>query len=161
MCIKEKIIQTLKEASGGLTLLEDDFFIFGSAALILSGIEVGSTKDIDLLTSACSAGVLKRVWGDYRLDIPQKKSGLFRSDRQIYQFHSMQVEVSGDLQILKDGDWVDVRIHDYELVYIDDFAVKVPSLREQKRLLELFGREKDLQRLNLIDRYLNKGENCL
>ncbi len=152
--ISDKIKFTLHEAAGGLKLLNGDFYIYGGAALVLSGIDIGETGDIDILTTSAHSDLLKTVWADKLIAVAGKKeSELFRSAFAQYRFLDMMVEVSGDLEICKDNVWQPVLIHQYDTIQIGDLPVKVPTVEEQIRLLRLFGRTKDLQRLTLIENF--------
>lgn len=51
----------------------------------------------------------------------------------------------------KNGIWQNVHISDFCEVPIGNMVVKIPTLDEQKRLLLLFGRDKDLKRIRLFD----------
>lgn len=149
-----KIKFTLHEAAAGLKLLNGDFYIFGGAAMVLSGIDIGETADIDILTTSAHSDLLKTVWAEKLLAVAVKKeSELFRSAFAQYKFTDMMVEVSGDLEICKDTVWQPVLIHHYHTIQIGDLSVKVPTVEEQIRLLRLFGRAKDLQRLTLVENF--------
>ena len=149
--IKEKIIRTLEEAIPGLAMLEDNFFVIGASAIILSGIEIGNTSDIDILTSARDAEKLKKVWKDKIEANPlMKESDLFKSDFSRYNFTEMDVEIQGDLVIYKENRWMEVNVHKYTSVEINNLPIKIPTIEDQMRILLLFGREKDMKRLELI-----------
>ena len=149
--IKEKIIRTLHEATSGLNSLEDDFFIIGASAIILSGIKIGETNDIDILTSVHDADKLKNAWKDKIEKNPQlKESELFRSDFSRYNFSEMDIEIQGNLHVYKENRWVEVKIGQYTPTTIGDLSLKIPTIDEQIRILQLFGREKDMKRLHLI-----------
>jgi len=153
----DQIKSTLQEAAEGLKLLDGEYCIIGASALILMGIDVGETGDIDVLTSSDNSEKLKVFWADKLVKRPRlKESGLFRSNFGQYQFSTMEVEISGDLEIYKAEKWVPITVDHYHTIQLKDLSVKLPTLDEQIRLLKLFGREKDLKRLNRINEILNK-----
>ena len=151
MTIKEKVIRTLHKASFGLQQLKDDFFIIGSAALILSDVDIKHTEDIDIVTSKRDAELLTQVWSEYDLHFTPKDSELFRSDLSRYDFGLLDIEITGGLEVCKNGKWEPLLAYDYETYPIADLLIKIPTLVEQKNILHLFGREKDLQKIKLID----------
>jgi len=153
MEIKEKIIQTLISVADELDGLKAEWFIYGGAATILSGIDIGTTSDIDILTTSAGTGELRTALKRYMETSPKtKEDDLFRSDFVRFRLPLMEIEASGDLQIKKDGAWRDVIIREYDVLTLGGITAKVPTLSEQKRLLTLFGRAKDLRRLELLNR---------
>ncbi|MBB4037511.1 hypothetical protein GGR21_003428 [Dysgonomonas hofstadii] len=149
--IREKIIRTLNEATPGLELLEDDFFVIGASAIILSGIEIGNTNDIDILTSTRDSAKLKKIWNDKIENNPlMKESELFKSDFSRYSFSEMDIEIEGDLLVYKENHWLEVNVHKYVSIEINNLFIKIPTIEEQMRILRLFGREKDMKRLKLM-----------
>lgn len=149
--IKEKIYSTLKEASGALKLLKDDYFIIGASALILSGVNVRQTFDIDILTSRRDAGELKILWTNKISDNHTPSDpDLFRSAFSRFKFRELDIEVMGGLEVNKNGVWTPLLIQDYNVLAIEDFEFKIPTLQEQMNILLFFGRGKDLQKLELI-----------
>lgn len=151
--MKNRILATLLEASEGLKSLDDDYYIIGSSAMILSGIDVGTTNDIDILTTSRNSSISQRVWSDRLIEKPEiKESNLFKSDLACFQFPEMQIEVIGDLKVFKDNDWVSLKINDYNLFTLNNIEIKIPTLTEQIRILNLFGRSKDMKRISIINK---------
>lgn len=56
----------------------------------------------------------------------------------------------GGLQLHGKSGWVPVGIDEVITVDMEDFVVPIPSVAEQIRVLEAFGRPKDLQRVVLL-----------
>ncbi|NBA88924.1 hypothetical protein GVN16_24325 [Emticicia sp. CRIBPO] len=153
--IKEKIHALLKEINKDLTLLNDPFYVIGASALILSGVEVENTFDIDLLTSARDADLLKTIWKDRQLNTYIPADGhQFRSNFGRFGFGDMDVEVMGNLEVCRNDKWVPLRVEEPVKISGDGFEVHVPSLADQKRILHFFGRPKDHQKIRLIEKYL-------
>lgn len=151
----EKINQVLREAYPALKLLQDDCFVIGSAALILSGVEIDYTSDIDILTSERDANCLKEVWKDKHVKgYVTQQDDLFRSNFSRYDFGAMDVEIMGNLEVWKDNSWEPLIIRDYTHFTRDDIRVKLPTIEELKRILRWFGRDKDFQKLKLIESQL-------
>jgi hypothetical protein len=148
--IKEKIVAVLREAHPALNQLQDEFFVIGAAALIISGIPINDTMDIDLLTSSRDADKLKVLWKDRRLNYKPSEITRFKSNFARFQFDFLDVEVMGDLEVYSEGQWCKVTVNDFKLFPLNDSQIKVPTLGEQVRILQLFGRQKDKDKIGLI-----------
>jgi len=101
--IKKKIIAVLEKAHPALNQLQDEFFIIGTSALILSDIPINDTKDIDLLTSSRDADNLKKLWKERLLNYKPTEITRFKSNFARFQFGSLDVEVMGDLEVYSKG----------------------------------------------------------
>ena len=142
----------MHQAYPALSRLEDDYFLIGSSALALTGINIASTNDIDILTSRKNADDLKINWSDrLKANYQPEEVSLFRSNFARYDFDTMDIEVMGDLEIKKNNVWTPVVVQDYSLYEKDGYQIKIPTLEEQKRILLLFDRGKDKEKLKLIN----------
>lgn len=151
MVLNEKISLVLNQAYPTLRQLEDDIFLIGSSALVLSGIKIHAANDIDILTSRKNVDELKINWtNDLRTDYKPKSSSLFRSNFARFDFQIMDIELMGGLEVKKGNNWVAVVIEDFFIYEKDGYRIKIPTLKEQKRILQLFGRSKDKKKLKLI-----------
>ena len=141
----------MNQAYPTLSQLEDDYFLIGSSALALTGINIASTNDIDILTSRKNADELKIKWSDrQKTNYQPVGSSHFRSNFARFDFDTMDIEVMGGLEVKKSNAWIPVIIEDYFLYERDGYQVKIPTLEEQKRILLLFDRSKDKEKLKLI-----------
>ena len=155
MTIKEKIFYTLEEASHSLHLLKDNFYLIGSAALILSGFELDKMYDIDILVSDRDADFLREEWGNQLIkDHITSDDKLFSSKFARYKFSVLDIEIMGELKVNKNGIWERLEITENESIADGNFQIKIPTLNEQNRILQLFGREKDKKRIKLIEKQL-------
>jgi len=150
--MKQRIISQLLSLKHDLNSLQDNFYIIGSSGLILQDIEIGNTGDIDIVASDKDAESLKMLWKQYiRVNPKTKEDDLFISNFASYDFDLMDVEVMGELRIHINGTFEKLTISEFLEIKLDtDFTVKVPSLEEFKRILSLFGREKDLVKLKIL-----------
>ena len=149
MKIKDKITQSLASITVELQEISPDFYVIGASAMILSGIEVGETADIDILTTEMNS------CKTYMEISPEtKEDDLFRSNFARFKLPLMDIEVMGDLQIKKNDIWQSVCVKEYEEIFIGNLIIKIPTIEEQKRILSLFGREKDLKRILILNHYL-------
>ena len=64
------------------------------------------------------------------------------------------VELMGGLEVSCRGNWEKLLIQDFVTFKIGRHFVKTPSLKENIRILQLFGREKDLARARQIEIFL-------
>ena len=152
MTNKEKIIQTLKEALPTLKNLKDNFYIIGSTALLLSDIKIDNISDIDILTTENDAEFLRTEWENRIIkNHVLIDSELFSSKFSRNRFSVLDIEILGGLKINIKGEWTKLEIFEYITVTIDNFDIKIPTLKEQKRILSLFGRKKDIDKLNKIE----------
>lgn len=152
--MKAQICAVLEEAVPALKHTRDEFFIIGASALILAGIEIETTPDIDILLTTRDAQYLQREWKDKRQDnfIPDGQA-LFRSAFSRYHFGAMDLELMGDLEVYVGGAWQPVIVYEYTTITIAGFPFRILTLREQARILKLFGREKDLKKIALLDQH--------
>ncbi len=150
--MKEPIHSVLTQARESLQQVQDDAFIIGSSALVLSGIEISKVNDIDLLVSTRDAEFLKKAWSDRIIkDYIPPQGDLFRSTFARFRFAGMDIEVIGDLEVHRNGTWTPVNITRYRTITIEGQMVKIPTLEEQIRIFRLLGRDKDLQKVKLIE----------
>ncbi|GGD71371.1 hypothetical protein GCM10011514_39310 [Emticicia aquatilis] len=148
----EKIKESITYISEDLTHLQDPFWVVGSSALVLAGIQLESIDDIDLLTSNRDADFLKQLWQNNKLEAYSPAHGdKFLSNFGRFRFGEILIEVMGELKVFHENKWQILRINDWQEVVINEkLSVKIPTLAEQYRIFKLFGREKDLKKANLI-----------
>ena len=155
MKIKDKITQSLASITVELQEISPDFYVIGASAMILSGIEVGETADIYILTTEMNSCKLQHLLKTYMEISPEtKEDDLFRSNFARLKLPLMDIEVMGDLQIKKNDIWQSVCVKEYKEIFIGNLIIKIPTIEEQKRILSLFGREKDLKRILILNHYL-------
>lgn len=155
MSIPEKIKQSIAILSDDLSKLQDPVYIIGSSALVLTGITLETTDDIDLLTSHQDAEYLKSHWQRNKLgEYSPKDSNKFRSNFGRFQWHNILVEVMGDLEVFDNGEWQKLQINEHFEISINQLSIRVPALKEQERIFRLFGRPKDLAKADKIIKYI-------
>ena len=155
MTVEEKITCTLAEAFPALQLLRDNFHLIGSAALFLSGIRMDEIYDIDILVSERDADFLSVEWENRLIkEHVTTNDELFSSKFARYRFSFLDIEIMGDLKVNIRGIWQPLEITENESVTTEIHEIRVPTLEKQKKILQLFGREKDKQRIKLIDKQL-------
>jgi hypothetical protein len=129
----------------------DDWWIIGSAAIVLHGRKVPHVKDVDLLMSAADAETfLKRTGVPVRAGQADDR---FRSlVFGLWSRPPIPVEVMGGFSVAGDGGWREVMLSTREPVSVAGACVYVPSAEELVKLLHLFGRAKDFERARLLGR---------
>jgi ABC-type multidrug transport system ATPase subunit len=77
----------------------------------------------------------------------------FRSDpyHRVDRPGCLPIETMGDLEVLSNGIWRKVRPETRVAVDIGDATVFIPTLDEQLAILRLFGREKDLAKVGMVE----------
>ncbi|PXV61803.1 hypothetical protein SAMN04487785_10334 [Dyella jiangningensis] len=124
--------------------------VIGSAAALLAGADVG-VADVDLLTSREDAERLMALWSDRREHVYEPAGAeRFRSHFARFRFPGLPVEVMGGLELNQGDGWKPVRAGRLTLAGLNGLAVPVPSVEDQIRILESFGREKDVRRASVL-----------
>ena len=124
MKIKDKITQSLASITVELQEISPDFYVIGASAMILSGIEVGETADIDILTTEMNSCKLQHLLKTYMEISPEtKEDDLFRSNFARFKLPLMDIEVMGDLQIKKNDIWQSVCVKEYEEIFIGNLII--------------------------------------
>ena len=80
-----------------------------------------------------------------------KEDDLFHSSFARFKLPLMDIEVMGNLQVKKNNIWQSVYVNEYNEVFIGDLIIRIPTIEEQKRILSLFGREKDLKKILILN----------
>lgn len=117
--------------------------VIGSSAALLLGAEV-SASDVDVLVSGHDAATLAEQWADRReaSDVPGDTTW-FRAHVARFRFSGMPVDVIDGLERPTADGWQTVHAGKLVLAGVNGLAVPVPSLDDQIRLVESFGRDKD------------------
>jgi hypothetical protein len=154
--MKRKVTELLALIYPDLQQLENDYFIIGSCALLLSGLSISTITDLDLLMSSVDAAKLKYKWSHRtRKGFTPENQHLFRSNFARFDFGELDVEVMGDLEVNKNNQWQRILVEQVKEISIENMKIKTPTLQEQKRIFLLFGREKDVAKANQIEEYQN------
>lgn len=128
-----------------------DWWIIGSGALVLSGIDGIAPEDIDILASRQTALAFLEHWGmEPGRPVPHPR---FRSDpyARIKWPGCLDIEVMGDLEVRTGGAWQKVVLPSRLPVRVGTAQLFVAPLDDQIALLRLFGREKDLAKARLLE----------
>ncbi len=130
----------------------DRWCLIGSAGALMLGADVG-VADVDVLVSRSDAEALMVLWADRRdLAHAPADGDRFRSHFARFRFPGLPVELMGDLEVDAGDGWQPVSPGKLVLVGLAGLAVPVPSLDEQIRIFESFGRAKDRLRADTLRR---------
>jgi hypothetical protein len=157
--ISPRLLATLATALPAMAqAFRDPWWVIGSAAMRLGGIGRLEPADVDLLCSAGDAERLIAAWQEH-VDTAYTPYGddRFRSCFARFRHLPVPLEVMGDLQVRVGSDWQPVRVGASQQVRCDGHAIAIPTWREQIRILRLFGRDKDLAKVDLISSYIEAG----
>ena len=125
----------------------DRWCLIGSAAALLLGAQT-SAADVDVLTSRADADTLMVAWAPRREPaFTPADDDLFRSHFARFRFPGVPVEVMGALELRIADRWQSVQPGRLVLASVNGVAVPVPCIDDQIRLLESFGRQKDVRRI--------------
>lgn len=134
----------------------DEWWIIGSAAMVLCGVET-ETQDVDVFGSEAVIAAVVEVLG---LDpLPPSHDHLFRSTvfAACQPPDGVPVEFMGGFEVWSGNAWRPLQLHTRCRIETAKGPVFVPELSEQITVLELFGRDKDLRRADLIRNFLSTG----
>lgn len=143
------LAQTLEMLGQAAADARDDWWLIGSAAVVLHGGKIPHVRDVDLMMSARDADEFLRQAGVQRGGA--EPSERFRS--QVFgtwETPPVRVEVFAGFELATDGLWREVCFSTREPFNVGDATVYAPSRRELARLLRSFGRSKDLERAKLL-----------
>jgi hypothetical protein len=144
-----ELAETLGRISEAASHAIDPWWIIGSAAVVLHGGNVPHVKDVDLLMSARDADALLRRIGE----VPRGGTGNGRFRSEVFGTWSkppIPVEAFGGFEVAVAGSWRRVSLATREAVTVGTARVFVPARDELVRLLESFGRPKDVERAALL-----------
>lgn len=136
----------LRRITEFLSETADPWWVLGSAAMALIGVDPGEIRDIDVLVSASDAEALMTAYS-----LPNEADGGTEGFRSTYflkpDLGDVPVEVMGGYQIRTAGLWTPVEPLSRQRITIDNAVVYIPNRKEQIEILKQLGRPKDLARL--------------
>lgn len=127
--------------------------VYGSCALALNGVPGVDVHDVDILLSSGGVQRLMQQLPQTRLLTDDRPGSRFLSLHARVYIRDVEVDLSGDLQLLAQGKWSPVQV---EHVCLTE-GIRYASLPDCVRLLRQFGRPKDFTRLELVDAACSQG----
>jgi len=145
------ISEFISQASKDLDTLRDNYFVIGSAAMVLMGCKLPKIADINILTSSADANRIKELWEPkIKTDHVYEYERIFRSNSSRFDFGFIDAEVMGNLEVNAGQQWIPLVIGQFVTVEVNGHALKVPTLKEQYRIYRFFGRPKDLEKSKIL-----------
>jgi hypothetical protein len=149
VAIPPALIETLSLISPDLDALQEDWWLIGSAALVLSGVALPDVQDIDILTTPAGAAFLAERWGP-----SAARSGPtehFRSDVFFKRTDTpLPIDVMAGFEVNTPDGWTPVRPKTRVALAWLGGLYFAPSHLELLDMLALFGRPKDRERAALL-----------
>lgn len=145
-------LQSAIEWVSGIMPADADWWIIGSTAVALLGIEV-SVADVDVIAAS---DVITAVIAGIGLEpLPPKADALFRSRpfARLERPGMLPVEFMGGLEVNGPDGWRPLLIASRRAVRAGRATVYIPSPEEQIEIFHRFGRPKDLRRADLVSRF--------
>lgn len=132
------------------TELQDPWWVFGGAAMVLAGLEDLHTPDVDVMASPRDARRLIAALGGQPVEDPSE--GMFRS-RVFGQILTtpIPIDVMAEMEVRSGAEWSPVRFQTRVPVNTDAGVIHIPSVAEQIEICRQFGRPKDLQRAERLE----------
>jgi hypothetical protein len=131
---KENIIKMINNE---IDIPRDKFFVGSGSALVLHGVK-DYTNDIDLV-----------VENDYFFNELSKKYKI-----ESAKFNGKRIEINNDIECFNIDSWAP-EVYDYETETVE--GLQVETLESIKKWKEIFGRDKDLLDIQLINKSLNES----
>jgi hypothetical protein len=138
-------------------LCTDPWCIIGSAAARLAGVET-VVADIDVLCTRRDAGALMHWERQRDHDFVPTASDRFRSNFARFHITALPIEVMGDLELCIAGAWQRLQVRHLDERNFDGLCIPIPTVEEQIRILESFGRAKDHERTVLLRGLANEAQ---
>jgi hypothetical protein len=139
--------ETLAEVAKVAARLQDDWWVIGSAAIALTGVNI-EVLDVDLLVSDRDARVLLDGWAALKTaDDGQER---FRSIHGVHTGTPIPIEIMGALEVKVEDHWARVTPNTREPVDLPVGRVFIPDTADQLALLLMFRRPQDLVRAEML-----------
>ncbi len=137
--------ETLRRLLAELSVVTEDWWLIGSAALVVHGASIANIADVDVLTTPTGAAQLAERWG--APPFSPDPSDRFRSDLFLRWIEApLPVEVMAGFYLKTAEGWQAVWPRSRVGVSWRGATYFTPSRAELLEILELFDRPKDQER---------------
>jgi hypothetical protein len=144
------LVETLEQIAPDLDALQEDWWLIGSAALVLSGVPLARVEDIDILTTPAGAAFLSERWGS--AVAPAGPSEKFRSEVFLQRSDTpLPIDIMAGFEVSTPQGWQSVKPRTRVALAWLDGLYFAPSHVELMDMLALFGRPKDTERAALLN----------
>lgn len=143
------LAETLEQLAPDLDAMTQDWWLIGSAALVLSGVNLARVDDIDILTTLDGAAFLSERWAP-RTSM-HGPTDHFRSE-VFFHRHGLPlpVDVMAGFEVNTAEGWKPIEPRTRVALAWLDGLYFAPSHVELLDMLALFGRPKDQERAELL-----------
>jgi hypothetical protein len=144
------LVETLEVVVTATAATRDPWWIIGSAAMALHGVERVDPVDVDLMMSPEDARRLLRDRGT--ADDSRDEHESFRS--QVFgrlTDEALPIDVMGGFHFRRGGEWIGLRPESREAIALPFGVIFAPSLAELIEITQGFGRPKDLIRVQIME----------
>jgi hypothetical protein len=141
--------ETLAAVARMAARLQDDWWVIGSAAIALTGVDI-EVLNVDLLVSERDARQLLGGWAS-----PGVATGGQDRFRAIHGVHAstlIPIEIMGALEVKVEDQWARVTPNTREAVDLAGGRIFIPDTADQLALLLMFRRPQDLVRAEMLMR---------
>ena len=149
--MESALIVSLRAVGTAMRAAQDPWWVIASAAVALHGADAGQIRDIDVLLSMEDAGRILPTLGvaaEAGPVHPDFRSAIFGT----WHGTALPVEFMADFSHRSGADWVRVLPVTRQCIDLAGVALFVPDRAELCRLLERFGRPKDIERARALAR---------
>ena len=149
LAIQEPLTASLHAVAAAMAVARDPWWVITSAAVALHGADPGPVADVDVLLSVEDA---QRILPSIGVEVRQ---GSAHPDFRSSVFGTwidppLPVEFMAGFHHRSASDWHRVAPSTRQPIDIEGSTVFVPEKAELKRMLEAFGRPKDIERARLL-----------
>lgn len=147
--LNQRHISSLRLLTHFLADCLDPWWVLGSAAIALCGVNPSGVRDIDVLVSSRDSDRLMRLH-----DLENSADGgnsLFRSDIFLLpDLGKIRVEIMSNYEINSNSGWKKLAPLSRLAIDLEDTTLFVPNVQEQIEILHALGRPKDLKRAEAL-----------
>jgi hypothetical protein len=141
--------ETLAEVARISAQLRDDWWVIGSAAIALTGINI-EVLDVDLLVSERDGRLLLDVWAAPM--VATDNQDRFRSIHGVHTGTPIPIAIMGALEVKVEDRWAPVTPNTRDPVDLPAGRIFIPDTADQLALLLMFRRPQDLVRAEMLMR---------
>jgi hypothetical protein len=130
--------------------IREDWWVIGSTAIVLAGVEGIAPHDVDVLISAQAARALAESLGETPLALPPHpkfRSEVFFRRRLV----SRDAEFMVGFEVAGEGGWEAFWPVSRRMVGVPGGVIPIPDVEDLKRMCRLFGRARDMEKLARLE----------
>ena len=130
--------------------IQGDWWIIGSTAALLAGVDSFNPDDVDLFGKSEVMTAFLRPFGHEPVSTPNPHQLKSNPYQRITVPNATPIEVMGGLEVFSEGHWRNLVVKTRLKVNGFGAPLWVPSMLEQVTIFEMFGRPKDLAKAAIL-----------